>query len=142
MRPLPNTGIERQICDPLPAVWDTPVGHNGAVALLDDFAASRPADVVRRGNEWFVDAAAAADLIAEAAQKNVKVLGLDGFLVGDTGIYPALSRIADFSDDTLDVANRKALALLAGEWANAPDGDDQMHGEATGRYMLSVVLEG
>lgn len=118
------------------------MGHNGAVALLDDFAASRPADVVRRGNEWFVDAAAAADLIAEAAQKNVKVLGLDGFLVGDTGIYPALSRIADFSDDTLDVANRKALALLAGEWANAPDGDDQMHGEATGRYMLSVVLEG
>ena len=118
------------------------MGHNGAVALLDDFAASRPADVVRRGNEWFVDAAAAADLIAEAAQKNVKVLGLDGFLVGDTGIYPALSRIVDFSDDALDIANCKALALLAGEWANAPDGDDQMHGEATGRYMLSVVLDG
>ncbi len=112
------------------------------MALLDDFAASRPADVVRRGNEWFVDPVAAPDLITEAAQKNIKVLGLDGFLVGDAGIYPALSRIVDFSDDTLDVANRKALALLAGDWANAPDADDQMHGEAAGRYMLSVVLDG
>jgi hypothetical protein len=123
-------------------IRDAFVGHNGAVALLDNFAASRPADVLRRGNEWFVDAAAAPDLIAEAVQKNVKVLGLDGFLVGDTGIYPALSRIADFSDDALDVANRKALALLAGDWATAPDAEEQMHSGAAGRYVLSVVLDG
>lgn len=47
------------------------------MGLLDDFAASRPADVVRRGNAWYVDATAAPDLVAEATRRNVKVLGLE-----------------------------------------------------------------
>jgi len=117
------------------------VRNNGAVTLLDDFAASHPADVVRQGNEWFVDAAAALDLIAEADRKHIKVLGLDGFLIDHAKTYPALSRIADFSADTLEVANRKAVALLNGDWASAPSPSDQMHSEASGRYVLSVVLD-
>ena len=44
-----------------------------------------------------MDATAATDLVAEAAERNIKVLGLEGFLIDDTGIYPALSRIADSS---------------------------------------------
>jgi hypothetical protein len=108
----------------------------------DDFAASRPADVLRRGNEWFVDAAAAPDLIAEAAQKNIKVLGLEGFLIDDAGTDPALSRIADFSADAPDVANRRAVALLSGDWATAPSAADQMHNQATGPHMLAVVPDG
>jgi hypothetical protein len=112
------------------------------VGLLDDFAASHPADVVRRGNEWYVDAAVAPDLVAGAARRNVKVLGLEGFLIDDAGTYPALSRIADFSADASDVANDKALALLRGDWATAPTIADQMNAEATGRHMLAVVLDG
>ena len=38
---------------------------------------------MRRGNEWFVDAVAAPDLIAEASQRSIKVLGLDAFLIDD-----------------------------------------------------------
>jgi hypothetical protein len=50
------------------------------VAILDDFAAVRPGDVVRRGNEWFVDAHAVRDVVDEATRRNVKVLELEGFL--------------------------------------------------------------
>jgi hypothetical protein len=112
------------------------------MTILDDFAAARPEDVVRRGNEWYVDAVAAPDVIAEATQRQVKVLGLEGFLIGEGGTYPPLSRIADFSNDPSDVASRKALALLDGEWADPPSPAEQMHGEAAGRYMIAVVLAG
>lgn len=115
--------------------------NDGSVALLDDFAASHPAAVVKRGSEWFVDATVAPDLVAEAAHREIKVLGLEGFLIDDGGIYPALSRIADFSDDAPEEANRKAIALLNGEWAIAPSPADQMSSEATGRHMLAVVLD-
>ena len=119
----------------------TSLRNDGSVALLDDFAGSHPADVVKHGSEWFVDAAAAPILVIEASERNVKVLGLEGFLIDETGIYPALSRIADFSNDTPEEANRKALALLNGEWAVAPGQADQMSSEATGRHMLAVVLD-
>jgi hypothetical protein len=95
-----------------------------------------------RGNEWFVDATAASDLVAEATRRNIQVLGLEGFLIDDAGTYPAISWIADFSADTPDVANRKALALVTGDLATAPSDGDQMHAEATGRHMLAVVLDG
>jgi hypothetical protein len=97
--------------------------------------------MVKRGSEWFVDATIAPNLVAEAAKRNVRILGLEGFLIDDTGIYPALSRIADFSSDAPEVANRKALALLNGEWAIAPTPADQMSSEATGRHMLAVVVD-
>lgn len=56
-------------------------------------------------------------MIAEATQRHVKVLGLEGFLIREGGTYPVLSRIADFSGDSSKVVSRKALALLDGEWA-------------------------
>ena len=128
-------------CDPLPVFGDT-LGHHGGMTILDDFAAARPEDVVRRGNEWYVDAFAVPDVIADATNRQVKVLGMEGFLIGERATYPALSRIADFSNDSSDVAGRKALALLDGEWAAPPTPADQMNSEASGRYMIAVVLAG
>jgi hypothetical protein len=116
-------------------------GNDVAVALLDDFAAARSGQVTRRQNEWFVDASAAPDLVYEASRRDIKVLGLEGFLIGDGGTYPALSRIADFSDDAPEVANRKAIELLTGEWANTPTAADQMSSEASGQHMIAVVLD-
>lgn len=112
------------------------------MALLDEFADSRPEDVVWRGSEWFVDANAVQDVVEEATLRGVKVLGLEGFLIGEAEIFPALGRIADFSHDPVAVANRKALDLLRGEWAAPPTAADQMHSDATGRYMVAVVLDG
>jgi len=111
------------------------------VPVLDDFAAARPKDVLREGSEWLVTAEAAPDLIAEANRRSVRVLGLEGFLVETGGTYPALSRVADFSKDRQEVANRRALALLAGEWSSAPTPLDQMISEASGRYMIAFVLD-
>jgi len=76
---------------------------------MDDFAAGRPEAVLRHGNEWFVASEAAPDLIAEANRRGVKVLGLEGFLIDGDATYPALSRIADFSNDPPEVASRRAL---------------------------------
>jgi hypothetical protein len=49
-------------------------------------------------------------LIDEANRQGVKVLGLEGFIIGDGGMYSALGHIADFSDDPADVAHRKAIS--------------------------------
>jgi hypothetical protein len=111
------------------------------VAILADFAAARPAEVARRGNEWSVDIEAAPDVIAEADRSNVKVLGLEGFLIGEEGTYPALSRFAAFSRDPADVASRKSIELLAGEWSVPPGASDQMHPDAAGRHMIAIVLD-
>jgi hypothetical protein len=70
------------------------------------------------------------------------VLGLEGLIDSDEAVYPALSRIADFSDDPSDVAAHKAIALLSGEWSQGPKPADQMHSEASGRHMIAVVLAG
>src|SRR5665213_50069 len=107
------------------------------MAVLDDFAATRPEAVVRRGDEWLVDAAAVPDVIAQAVRRDVKVLGLEGFLIEEGATYPALSQIADFSADHSDVATSKALALLDGDWAAPPTPADQMHVGASGRYMIA-----
>jgi stringent starvation protein B len=47
--------------------------YHGGMTVLDDFASARPEDVIRRGNEWFVDAAAVPEVIVEATRRNVKV---------------------------------------------------------------------
>jgi hypothetical protein len=111
------------------------------VAVLDDFAAARPEAVLRHGNEWLVAAEAAPDLVAEANRRGVKVLGLEGFLIDGDATYPALTRIADFSGDPPEVANRRALALLAGDWSSPPTSLDQMSSVASGRHMIAVVLD-
>jgi hypothetical protein len=111
------------------------------VAVLDDFAVARPEAVLRHGDDWFVAAEAAPDLLAEANRLGVKVLGLEGFLIDGDAIYPALSRIADFSNDPVEVANRRALALLTGDWSSPPTVLDQISDVASGRHMIAVVLD-
>jgi len=109
--------------------------------LIDEFGASNPDDVVQRGGETFVAAERVADLIDAADQNGVRVLGLEGFIINEVTVYPALSRIADFSNDTPGAAARRARELLAGTWAGPPTADDQMHSEAAGRHMIAVVLD-
>ena len=108
--------------------------------LIEEFAAKRPTDAIRRGGETFLSVDAARDLIEEADRRGVRVLGLEGFLIGDGAVYPALSRVADFSDASPRDAVAQAKHLLEGAWASAPTTDDQMQSAASGRYMLAVVL--
>lgn len=109
--------------------------------LLDDFAAARPGDVVHRGGVTFVAVEAAPDVADEAKRRGVKVLGLGAFLVCDDAVYPALSRIADFSACSATEAENRARRLLTGEWASPTTAADQMHSDASGRYMLDIVLD-
>jgi hypothetical protein len=109
--------------------------------LLADFAAAHPGDVIRRGGEIFLAAEAVPGLIDEAGRQGVKVLGLEGFLISGEQVYPALSRIADFSADPARLSAARARELLTGPWATPPTPADQMHPEAAGRYMIAVVLD-
>jgi hypothetical protein len=123
--------------------WGTLV----AVGLIHEYAEENPDGVVTRGGETFVAADAAVDLIDRAERRGVGILGLEGFLVSESTVYPALSRIADFSrSGTSDLgfvrrSAAEARHLLAGEWSPPPGPTDQIHPDATGRYMLAVVLD-
>ena len=108
--------------------------------LIEAFAAQRPDDVVRLGGETFLSLGATLDLIAEAERQGVRLLGLEAFLVSEHGVYPALSRIADYSTDAASDAIADARHRLEGAWASAPSAEDQMRSDASGRYMLTVVL--
>jgi hypothetical protein len=112
----------------------------GVTSLLDEFLASRPHAVLVRGGETFIDATAAVDLVALAAERGVRVLGREGFLITDDAVYPALSRIADFSSAIPQESARLAHNLLTGDWAEPPRSADQLHSEAAGRHMVAVVL--
>ena len=109
--------------------------------MIDDFARRRPNDVVRRAGTAFMAIEAAEDLIEEAFHEGIKVLGLDGFLIDGEVVYPALSRIADFSADSPTGAYERAKELLRGQWVLPPTQADQMHSEARGRHMVDVVLD-
>ncbi len=109
--------------------------------VRDEFAASHPNDVVRRDRELFFAAEVVSDLIDRAQRSGVRVLGLEGFIVGDSYVYPALSRIADFSSDDIQTGASRARDLLASGWRDPPTSEDQMHPDATGRHMIVVVLE-
>jgi hypothetical protein len=110
--------------------------------LYDEVGRRRPDAVVRRRGETFVEIDAAEELISEAERQGIRILGLEGFLINDDGVYPALSRVADFSDVT-DVQQSAALAreLILGAWRTPPTLADQMSESATGRHMLSIVLD-
>lgn len=110
--------------------------------LVDDFATRRPDDVVRRGGEVFVVKEAVEDLLDEAVARGVRVLGMEGFLITDDAVYPALSRIVDLSSAELASAVARARSLLRGPWATPPTTEDQMAAEASGRYVVAVVLDG
>ena len=79
------------------------------------------------------DALAAVEL---AAREGFRLLGLEGFIVGPEGVYPAMSRIADFSGDTAS-SLVAAETLLRGEWSDPPT---DVHPEASGHYMIDVCV--
>jgi hypothetical protein len=117
--------------------------------LLDEFALCHPTQVEIRGAETFIAAEIALELISEAEQRGIGILGLEGFMIGGKATYPAMGRIADFSrgaeyriDDFVTWSCAEARRLLEGPWRSPPHGDaDQIHRAATGHYMLAFALE-
>jgi hypothetical protein len=94
----------------------------------------------RPGGEVWVrhaDAVAAVDL---AQELGLHLLGMEGFLVGETGVYPSMSRIADYSAPGF-VGNPydHAKAQLTGGWADVPD---DLHDDAEGDYLIDLVVAG
>ncbi len=88
------------------------------------------------GEVWvrYEDAEAAIDL---AQKQGLRLLGMEGFVVGES-IHPSMSRIADFSGtDSCGTAYDAAKTLLIGPWAEVPD---DMHEDATGPYMIDIVV--
>lgn len=108
--------------------------------LMTDFAETQPGDVIRHGGETYIKAEAVTDLLGQAEGQGLTVLGMEGFLVSGQNVYPALSRIADFSGNTGPESIARARALLAGPWASPPTSADQMHPAATGTHVITVVL--
>jgi hypothetical protein len=89
------------------------------------------------GEVWvqYEDALAALDL---AQERGLRLLGMDGFVVG-VAVYPSMSRIADYSSiQTPGDAYDQAKALLVGPWAAVPD---DLHSEAEGDYMIDLVVD-
>jgi hypothetical protein len=89
------------------------------------------------GEVWvrYEDAVAAVDL---AQERGLRLLGLEGFVVGES-VYPSMSRIADFSGpDYQGSAYDDAKALLIGPWTDVPD---DLHSDAEGIYMIDVAVE-
>jgi hypothetical protein len=67
---------------------------------------------------------------------------LEGFLVSDDAIYPSLTsdrRSVEFADRFAHAA-AEARAVVNGPWHIPPGPDDQMHADATGRHVITVVL--
>jgi hypothetical protein len=97
---------------------------------------------VRRGGETFLEIDTADELISDAERQGIRILGLEGFLIAEDCVYPALSRVADFSD-VADAQQSAALAreLVLGAWRTPPTPADQMSEEANGRHMLAIVLD-
>jgi hypothetical protein len=110
--------------------------------LHDEVARRRPDAVVRRGGETFLEIDTADELISDAERQGIRILGLEGFLIAEDCVYPALSRVADFSD-VADAQQSAALAreLVLGAWRTPPTPADQMSEEANGRHMLAIVLD-
>ncbi len=61
-------------------------------------------------------------------------------MVDDEAVYPALSRIADFSRLTPEEAAEEVLALIDGPWRLPPTASDQMHSDAGGRHVIVAVI--
>lgn len=91
------------------------------------------------GEVWVrhADAVAAVDL---AQELGLHLLGMEGFVVGQTGVYPSMSRIADYSGPGF-VGNPydHAKVELTGPWAEVPD---DLHMDAEGDYLIDLVVAG
>jgi hypothetical protein len=89
------------------------------------------------GEVWvrLVDALAA---LALAEEMGLRVLGMEGFIVDEAGtVFPAMSRITDYSAASPAEALAAARAMLAAEWAVPPT---DVHADASGHYMIDVVV--
>lgn len=105
-----------------------------AQALLARFAGCYESP----GGEVWVRRVDALEAVAMAEEMGLRLLGLEGFMVGAANVFPALSRIADFSTDTPEIGFVKARALLAGDWTTPPA---DLHRDAAGDYMIDLVVE-
>jgi hypothetical protein len=92
---------------------------------------------VSPGGEVWVQRADALAALQLAEDMDRKLLGMEGFIVGESGIYPAMSR-TDFSKASATDAYSAARALLAGDWAEPPD---DVHSDAKGDYMIDLVVD-
>jgi hypothetical protein len=92
---------------------------------------------VSPGGEVWVQRADALAALQLAEELDRTLLGMEGFIVGASGVYPSLRRIADFSGLPDAGAYSRARALLAGDWAE-PLGD--VHPDAEGDYMIDLVV--
>jgi hypothetical protein len=125
------------------------VEGSAAMNFEEDFVRRHPTGVEKRGGSNYIAFDIAGAFIDDAEHSGIGILGMDGFLIGKL-TYPALSRIADFSrageesrPDFVAWSCRQARAVLAGPWRSPPAGagaEDQIHPEATGRYMIDFTL--
>ncbi len=89
------------------------------------------------GGEVWVKAEDALAALRLAETEGFRLLGLEGFMVGPAGVFPAMSRIADFSSEG-NAAAVAAERLLRGEWSQAPT---DVHPDASGTYMIDLCVD-
>lgn len=92
---------------------------------------------VSPGGEVWVQRADALAALQLAEELDRTLLGMEGFIVGASGVYPSLGRIADLSGLPDASAYSRARALLADAWAEPPD---DVHPDAEGDYMIDLVV--
>jgi hypothetical protein len=122
-------------------------GSAEAMNFEEDFARRHPDAVERRGGSIYIAFDVAGAFIEEAEHQGIGILGMEGLRIGQF-TYPALGRIADFSragndsrSDFVVWSCRQARILLGGPWRSPPVGEaDQIHPDASGRYMIDFVL--
>lgn len=109
----------------------------GPTPFESELLAKFPRAVTTPGGEVWVrheDAVAAIDV---AQKRGLRLLGMDGFVVGES-VYVYMSRIADFSlRDYRGSAYDDAKTLLTGPRAQVPD---DLHEDASGRYTIDIVV--
>lgn len=89
------------------------------------------------GGEVWVQRSDALEAVTMVEQMGLRLVGLEGYIVSAPQVFPALSRIADFSAGSPEAAVVTARALLAGEWMQRPT---DVHPDAVGDYMIDLVV--
>jgi hypothetical protein len=104
-------------------------------ALLDRFDGCYESP----GGEVWVRYADALEAVDLADRMGIRLLGMEGFLVDGTDVFPAMSRIADFGDADAATAQTTARSLLTGTWAEPPH---DVHSDAKGEYLIDLAVAG
>jgi hypothetical protein len=87
------------------------------------------------GGEVWVRAEDALAALELAKVEGFRLLGFEGFIVGPEGVFPAMSRIADFPSGATTWP--LAAEMLRGPWSERPT---DVHPQAAGRYMIDVCV--